>query len=116
MLGAAAEHLLLKLADAVVSKDPAGSTSVAKASTLSALRLLNAVHKYFEPRRKNLPRRLAESFNTTFLSVADVIRTSRNEAGHPALASVDRDQAFVVLRLSPAYRRWVYGAIDALPI
>ncbi len=70
-----------------------------------------------EPRRAKLVARpLVEGFETTFLGVANVIRTSRNDAGHPALPQVDRDQAFVLLRLLPAYRRWVYGVIDSLPL
>lgn len=117
MAGAASEHLLLLLADAIVAKDQTGTaTKVAKARDGPALRLLDAIRKYLEPKRQSLPRPLAESFETTFLGVANVIRTSRNDAGHPALSHVDRDQAFVVLRLLPVYRRWVYGVINSLPI
>ncbi len=117
MVGAASEHLLLLLADAIVAKDETGdATKVEKMRDGPALKLLNEARKYMEPRRKNLERSLAESFETTFLGVANMIRTSRNDAGHPALGAVDRDQAFVALRLFPLYRRWVYAVIDALPI
>jgi hypothetical protein len=117
MVGGASEHLLILLADAIVASDETGgATKVEKMRDGPALKLLNEVRKYLEPRRKNLDRSLAESFETTFLGVANMIRTSRNEAGHPALSHVDRDQAFVALRLFPLYRRWVYAVIDALPI
>jgi hypothetical protein len=117
MVGAASEHLLLLLADAIVANHGTGSASkVAKARDRPALRLLTEISKYLEPRRANLARPLAESFETTFLGVANVIRASRNDAGHPALGHVDRDQAFVVLRLLPVYRQWVYRVIDSLPV
>jgi hypothetical protein len=117
MVGAASEHLLILLADAIVENEKTSAASkVAKTRDSSALKLLHEVRKYLEPRRQNLDRRLAESFETTFLGVANAIRTSRNDAGHPALGHVDRDQAFVLLRLFPLYRRWVYVLIDALPI
>jgi hypothetical protein len=117
MIGAASEHLLLLLADAIVEKEKTGgATKVEKMRDGPALKLLNEVSKYMEPRRKNLERSLAEGFETTFHGVAHMIRTSRNDAGHPALSAVDRDQAFVDLRLFPLYRRWVYAVIDALPI
>lgn len=94
----------------------ANATKVKKARDGPALRLLDETSKYLQPRRQQLDRPLRESFKTTFLGVANVIRASRNDAGHPALGHVDRDQAFVVLRLLPVYRRWVYGVIDALPL
>lgn len=71
MVGAASEHLLLCLADAVVAKEAAGAASkVAKMRDGPALKLLNELRKYLEPRRQKLERSLAESFETTFLGVA----------------------------------------------
>jgi hypothetical protein len=62
-----------------------------------------------------LPRALNENLDTTFGGVASVIRASRNEGGHPALPSVERDTVYVLLRLYPSYRRWVFGVIAKLP-
>ena len=115
MLGAASEHLLVRLANEIVVAD-ATATKVQKAITAPALGLLREVRRYIEPKRKTLPRDLAENFETTFLGVASLIRTSRNEGGHPALPNVARDDAFVALRLYPTYRRWVMRLIGALPI
>lgn len=115
MLGAASEHVLLMLADAIVAADPAAGR-VKKAIDGPALALLREVHRYIEPKRKTLPRGLAGNFETTFLGVANLIRTSRNDGGHPALPDVSRDDAFVALRLFPTYRRWVIGLIRALPL
>jgi hypothetical protein len=117
MVGAASERLLLLLADAIVENDAtAAAAKVKKARDGPALKLLNEIQRYLQPRRKGLSRALAENFETTFLGVAGVIRASRNDAGHPQLSQVDRDQAFVVLRLFQVYRRWVYRVIASLPI
>ena len=66
-------------------------------------------------RRKALPRRLQETLVTTFVGVASVIRASRNDAGHPALPHVERDDAFILLRLFPTYRHWVYAGFASCP-
>jgi hypothetical protein len=94
MLGAAGEHLLLRLADAIVAADVSGATKISKALHGPALTLLREVQKYLEPRRKSLPRAASESFETDFSGVANLIRRSRNDAGHPALPSVGRDDSF----------------------
>jgi hypothetical protein len=115
MLGAAAEHLLLQLGEAIVAADP-GAAKVKKALDGPALGLLREIQRYLEPKSKSLPRELRENFETTFLGVANTIRTSRNDGGHPALPHVERDEAFVLLRLFPIYRGWVIGLIPALPV
>lgn len=115
MLGGASEHLLLTLAHAIVEADPS-ATKVKEAIAAPALTLLREVHSYLTTRRKSLPRRLQETLDTTFLGLASVIRTSRNDAGHPALPDVERDDAFVLLRLFSTYREWVFRAIAELPL
>lgn len=114
MLGAASEHLLLRLAEAIVSAD-ASATKVAKAINGPALPLLRSVNAYLDGKRASLPRALREQLDTTFAGVASVIRTSRNDGGHPALPSVDRETVYVLLRMFATYRRWVIGVIAALP-
>lgn len=114
MLGAAAEHVLLQLAQQIVDRDPAGSAKVRKGMSGPALRLLNEVQKHLERQRESLPRETLETFESNFLGIAHLLRRSRNDAGHPALPDVERDDAFVLLRLFPAYRRWVHSVTAAL--
>lgn len=115
MLGAASEHLLLTLAQALVHHDPSAA-KLKKAIDAPALMLLRETQAYLTPLRKKLSRRLSETLDTTFLGVASIIRSSRNDAGHPALQHLERDDAFVVLRLYPSYRSWVYRLIGELPL
>jgi hypothetical protein len=101
MLGVTAERLLLLLADGILSASPTTPRGIQRARDWSALRLLVEVRKFLEPRRSKFTRRLDEDFDTVFTGIASLIRVSRNDAGHPTLGLVDRDQAFVVLRLLP---------------
>jgi hypothetical protein len=115
MLGAAFEHLLLTLAQALIDHDPSAA-KLKKAIDGPALGLLRETQAYLTLQRKKLSRRLQETLDTTFLGVASVIRASRNDAGHPALPQVERDDAFVVLRLYPNYREWIFRVIGELPL
>jgi hypothetical protein len=115
MLGAAAEHLILVLSDAIATTDNAVAARIEKEASRSALSLLTYVGKYLEDRKGRLPRRLREELSTTFLGIASMIRIARNDAGHPALdRPVARDQALVLLRLFPGFRGWSHDLMSEL--
>jgi hypothetical protein len=117
MLGAASEHLMIRLAQAVEAADRATATVARKKIEGSALGLLSFLHDYFGKRRKSLPRALADELDTTFGGIAGLIRVTRNDAGHPTRGRpVSRDQAFVNLQLFPSYRAWVVQAVKTLPL
>lgn len=56
------------------------------------------------------------SLGTTFTCVADFTRATRNDAGHPRLEPVSREQVFTNLHLFPRYRARVVEAVDTLPL
>lgn len=116
MLGAASEHLIKLLGDRVAATDPAVARTVGKRLEGPALRLLSYLHDYLRPKAAQLPRDLKESLDTSFLGTANLIRTARNDAGHPALAHVSREQTFVALQLFPTYRYWVRRVMSQLPL
>lgn len=117
MLGAASEHLLIQLGEAIATKDQAQAAAAGRKLDGAAHGLLVFLQEYLTGRRKSLPRDLNESLDTTFGGIASLIRVTRNDAGHPAIGRpVDRDQAFVALRLFPVYRSWVLSVIDRLPL
>ncbi len=69
---------------------------------LALLRHLNG-----EMQQRGLPRRLEEQRPTTFEGIANLIRVARNDAGHPELRVVSRDECFIALRLFQHYRDWI---------
>lgn len=116
MLGAASEHVVQLMCEAIGQADTTMAAKVKKLGDQPALRVLEFVHKYIEDRKGALERSLREEVSTTFAGVGSMIRVSRNSAGHPAFAEVDRDQAFVLLRLYPHFRSWAHRVIESLPI
>lgn len=117
MLGAASEHLIIRLGEVIEGKDPTSAAAVRKKLDGSALGLLLFLQDYFIRRRKSLPREVSETLDTTFGGIANLIRVTRNDAGHPAIGRpVTRDQAFVALQLFPGYRLWVLSVTKLLPI
>jgi hypothetical protein len=117
MLGAASEHLIIQLAEAVEAKDPVSAAAVRKKLDGPALGLLLFLQDHFVKRRKSLPRGLSETLDTTFGGIGNLIRVTRNDAGHPTIGRpVDRDQAFVALQLFPSYRSWVLSVTKLLPV
>jgi hypothetical protein len=75
-------------------------------------------HKYDElmkklvPVKGILPRELSEDLESQFDGIFNLIRVTRNDAGHPTGRKIDRDVAFVNLRLFPIYCKRIYGLID----
>lgn len=111
MLGAVSEHLLILLAESITNNDPAVASVMTEKLTGNALPLLRELRLYFEGRLSELPRNLKEGVGTTFSGIATLIRVARNDAGHPRLEVVSREQAFTNLQLFPHYRQWVMDAI-----
>jgi hypothetical protein len=116
MIGAASEHLLILTLSDVASNDATASAAIQGALAGPALAMHRLAREYFLERRAKLPRDLAETLETTFLGIASVIRVARNDAGHPALPSVDRERCFVLLQLYPDYRAWLFRARTLLPL
>ncbi|MBI5226392.1 hypothetical protein HY994_04095, partial [Candidatus Micrarchaeota archaeon] len=61
---------------------------------------------------KKLPKTLADDLETQFDGISNLIRTSRNDVGHPSGKKIDRMQAYANLRLFVPYCKRVYALID----
>lgn len=116
MIGAASESLLEELVEAIGKQDPAEPAAANTALAGPGAALMKFAHSYVTGKKANLARPLREQLDTTFLGVANLIRIARNDAGHPSLASVSRDQALVNLQLYPIYRSWILEVIGQLPL
>jgi hypothetical protein len=116
MIGAASEHVLILTVSDIEAKDASVSGDAHRCLAGPALGMLRFVQGYFVARLPNLPRDLRESLDTTFVGIAALIRQARNDGGHPALPSVDRERCFVALQLYPDYRAWLFEARALLPL
>jgi hypothetical protein len=116
MLGAASEQAILLLVDRYTdSINDAQSrerfaSEVEKASSI--FRKFEIFDKRFSTIRSGIPRELAANVDSQLRGIFDLIRNSRNDAGHPARdAEVDRDAIYSHLRLFLPYCQRIYGLI-----
>lgn len=69
----------------------------------------SAFREKLQSRKNELPSELKDGLDLTVNSVADLLRTYRNDAGHPTDRAVDRDDAYTHLCLFVRYARRLYA-------
>ena len=62
-----------------------------------------------EPRKDQLPQEFSDNMALTLDSVLDLLRITRNEAGHPNGRIVDRDEAYINLQMFARYLVKLYA-------
>jgi hypothetical protein len=109
MLGVAAEHTFLLLIDDVVGnpKSAARYQTVVEQRTL--LQKVTKFRNVLEQDMKQLPSELREDLDTQFSGIMSVIRTTRNESGHPTGKLLSREQVYVLLHLFVTYCKKLYA-------
>lgn len=115
MLGCAAEKAMLLLVDTFGNaiQDTAKRAKYEKdTSNWMISRKYAALWKRLEPVAGALPRELGDDLHTILDRVFDLIRTTRNAAGHPTGKVIERDTMRANLILFPSYCRRVYGLIN----
>jgi len=75
------------------------------------LKKINKFKNIIDQSRRSFPQGLLEDFDTHFLAIQSLLRTFRNEAGHPTGKLIDREQAFINLQLFIPFGRKAYGLI-----
>lgn len=104
MLGVAAERVFNGVAAAFVSAHPTTTTKLSAAlnnpSSSQNVRF-KELRKALEPIRAQLPSDLADPL--TLDAVADLLRITRNEAGHPSGRQIDEDTAYTHLQMGARY-------------
>jgi hypothetical protein len=116
MLGGASEKAVLLLIDSYTNsiadamRKERIESEVQKAQSI--FRKYELFDKQFSPIKSDLPKNLTDSIDSLLRGVFDLIRNSRNDAGHPASGTlVDRDVVYSHLRLFVPYCTRVYGLI-----
>ena len=64
------------------------------------------------PEKATFSQDVKESFDTQFLGIQSLIRIYRNESGHPTGKVIDREQAFVNLRLFIPFAKTVHSLME----
>ena len=111
MLGVAAEHTFELLLDAVrQSSKAARFSSVDKGRSL--LPKINKFKTLLDQMQGDLSLGIKEDLDTHFAGIISIIRTFRNQSGHPTGQIIDREQAYVLLNLFIPYGKKMYQLMD----
>jgi hypothetical protein len=107
MIGVAAEAEFQAVGDASLKwlkgRERQGFSKIFKDPTLRYATKLDALRKLLLAKRKALPLDLRDGLEATFYTLADLLRISRNEAGHPSGHAPNRDEAHNLLVLFGTY-------------
>lgn len=115
MIGGAAERAMLLLIEAFGAAIPDAKKRKkyeSETSTRLISRKYHALWKRLEPIAGDLPNDLKDDLHTILDRIFDLIRRTRNDAGHPTTGMMDRETVRANLILFPSYCRRVYGLMD----
>lgn len=112
MLGVGTEHTFLVLLDLIESSPAHQKTYASVFQERTILQKLNKFRNILEQNVKALPPEVKEDLDTHFAGILSVIRTFRNQSGHPTGKIIDREQAFVLLQLFIPYCKKLYQLMD----
>lgn len=108
MLGVGTEHTFLLLLEVIESSQTHQKTYASVFQERTILQKLNKFKNILEQNLKSLPTEVKEDLDTHFAGILSVIRTFRNQSGHPTGKVIDREQAFVLLQLFIPYCKKLY--------
>lgn len=108
MLGVATEHTFLLLLEVLEGNATHQKTFAAVFPERTVLQKFNKFRNILDTMLKTLPAEIKEDLDTHFAGILSVIRTFRNQSGHPTGKIMDREQTFVLLQLFITYCKKQY--------
>lgn len=108
MLGVASEHVFLQLLDIINSSVSHRQVYINVFNEKTILQKINKFKNILDQHNRDLPSDIKEDLDTHFAAVLSVIRTFRNQSGHPTGRIIDREQVFVLLQLFIPYCKKLY--------
>ena len=113
MLGVASESAVLEVASSFAKRMPEAESKrfleTIKSRRQNIVTKFSTFRSKLESSKSDLPQELADGLDLTVNSVADLLRTYRNDAGHPTNRNIDRDDAYTHLCLFVRYARKLYA-------
>lgn len=108
MLGVATEHTFLLLVEKIDQSTAHAATFANVANERTILQKVNKFKNILDQQNRQLPPNVREDLDTQFAGILSIIRTFRNQSGHPTGKIVDREQTFVLLQLFIPYCKKMY--------
>lgn len=115
MLGVASEHSFLLLVEAAETSPKYGSHFGAVAKEHTIFQKFKKFRAVFEKQVKgDLPGDIKQTLDIEFDGILNLIRTFRNESGHPSGAILEREQTYMLLQMFIPYCKKIYQLMDFL--
>jgi len=116
MVGVATEQMILLLKDAVYNSlnSPEKKSKFEKEAREKIKRIHTAIWNRLDPVRENMPYGLSEAIGVEFTAIFEMVRRTRNGAGHPTGTNIERHEAEALLLLFPTHVKTVYAVIGWL--
>lgn len=114
MLGCAAEKTILLFVQAYgesISDTEEKRKYEKETKSFIISRKWKALWKRLESQAAGLPDQLGEDIGTIVERIFDIIRTTRNDAGHPTGRTIEKETVHANLLLFPIFSKRVYGLI-----
>lgn len=112
MLGVATEHTFLLLIERIGQSAVHSATFSQVANERTILQKVNKFKNILDQQTRQLPPEVREDLDTHFAGILSIIRTFRNQSGHPTGKIVDREQAYVLLQLFIPYAKKMYQLMN----
>ncbi len=112
MLGVATEHTFLLLLESIENNSKYTNIYKSVFQQRTILAKINKFKNVLDQKIKILPSEIKEDFDTHFAGILSIIRTFRNQSGHPTGKIIDREQAFVLLQLYIPYCKKLYQLMN----
>ena len=103
MLGVAAEHSFEKLLEKIAENSRYEPVFKSVSKERSILPKLNKFKQILDQHKGDLSSEIREDLDTNFLSIIAIIRSFRNESGHPSGKIISREQCYILLQLFIPY-------------
>lgn len=111
MLGVATEHSFLKLLETIESNTAYSATYQNAFSQRTILQKFNKFKNILDQNTATLPPQIKEDLDTNLAGILSMIRTFRNESGHPSGRIIAREQAYILLQLFVPCCKKIYDLI-----
>jgi hypothetical protein len=113
MLGVASEHSFLLLLEAAEANSKYGVRFASAAKERSLLQKFRKFKAALDQHvLADLPGEIKEDLDIDFAGILSVIRTFRNDSGHPSGKILEREQTYVLLQMFVPYCKKIYELID----
>ncbi|MBW3595721.1 MAG: hypothetical protein KY475_00435 [Planctomycetes bacterium] len=113
MLGVASEHSFLLLLESAEGNSTYGSKFANAAKQRTILQKFRKFKAALDQHvMADLPSEIKEDLDIDFAGVLSVIRTFRNESGHPSGKILGREQTYVLLQMFIPYCKKIYQLTD----